>query len=107
MGEPRIHAERHVRGRDHLGPGDIDDMGKPLPAHFRIGGQEWPAILDQLFVGVREPVGRLDARIRGAFAALLVTHGVQREQHVLGELGALIQDLVDRLGRGIGKARQV
>ena len=102
-----IHAERHVRGRDHLGPGDVDRMRQALPAHFRMRRQQRPAILDELFVGLREPVRRLHARIGIAFAALPVADGAQREQYVLGELRALFEDLVDRLGGRVGKARKV
>ena len=82
-------------------------MRQPLPAHFRVFRQKRPAIVDQRAVSFREPVGRLDAGIIIALAALDITNMVEREQDFLGELATLFQDRVDQVGGRFLEAGQV
>src|SRR6185312_14295387 len=51
--------------------------------------------------------GRRDPPVVVALAALQITGAVQRCEDLLAELGALGQDRLDRVRRGVREARQV
>ena len=82
-------------------------MRQPLAAHFRLGRQKRPAILDQLLVGFRKAIRRLHAGIVMAHASLLVADRVQGEQNFLCKLAAFVENGIDEVRRGLLETRQV
>ena len=106
-GEARIHAEGHVGRGQHLLKRGGHDGGQALTAIFGIAHQIRPARLDHLLIGRLEARRGLHRVIRRPRAAFLVADAVQRGQHLLAELGALLEDLIDRINVGVLKAWQV
>ena len=106
VAEARIHREGLVRRGEHLLQREAHGGRQSLAAELRIAGDGGPAALGGTVVGVLEALGRAhDAVLVGA--ALLVAGAVEREQHVLAELGRFLDDGVDRVGRRVLVARQL
>ena len=97
MGQAGIEAEAQVRRTDHLLDQLVDRLGQALPAPFRIVRQRAPAALAKLVV-------RLFEALRGADDAILpdaafeIAARVERQQHLMGELGRLLDHRVDQVG---------
>ena len=95
-----------VRRGEHLLQREAHRRRQALAAVLGIAGHRRPAALAELVVGFLEALGRAhDAVLVGA--ALLVAGAIEREQHVLAELGRLLEDRLDGVGRGVLVARQL
>jgi hypothetical protein len=102
-----IHVPGLVRRIEHFRERVVDHDRQALAAVFRVAGQRRPAAIDELAVGLLEARRRGDGvRCRIELAAFAVADGVEREQHLGGELGALFEDLVDGVGIDFGVSRQ-
>src|SRR5207302_1848655 len=89
--EAGIHAEGHVRRADHLLEAEIERVRQPLPAIGRVAGERRPAALAECLVGLLEALGRAhDTVLVGA--TLLVAAAIEREEHLLAQLAALLED---------------
>ena len=103
--QPRIVAEREIRRADHLVHDDLDRFGQALAAVPRIGRKASPAPFDEPVVGLLEALGRAHHAVL-VDAALLVTRAIDREQHVLAELRALLDHRIDHVCGRLLVARQ-
>ena len=106
VAEAGIHREGLVRGGEHLLQREAHRRRQPLPAELGIAGDARPAALGELLVGFLEALGRAHDAVL-VVAAFLVAGAVQREQHVLAELGGFLDDGVDRVGGRVLVARQL
>ena len=106
MAEARIHGEGLVRGGEHLLQREAHGGRQALAAELGIAGDGGPAAFAEHVVGVLEALGRAHDAVLEA-ATFLVAAAVEREQHVLAELGRLLHDGVDGVGRGVLVARQL
>ena len=97
VGEARIEAERHVGRADHLLDQLVDRLGQTLPAPFGIGSERRPATFAELVVSLLEALGRAHHAILVG-ATLQIARGVDRQQHVLGDLVGLLQHGVEQIG---------
>jgi hypothetical protein len=106
MAQAGVHGPGLVGAVEHLVEALVHDDGQPLPAVGRVHAQRRPAAFHVLGVGGLEALGRGDG-VRGlvVVAAFLVAADVQREQHLGGELAALLEHLVDGVGVDLGVAR--
>jgi len=95
--QQRIGAPCKVGGIDHFLDGRPDGFRQPLPSGGFRGGQAGPAALDVLFVRALEALGRFHrAGFLVVAAAFLVAGLVERCEHLLRELGRLIQHRIDQ-----------
>ena len=103
-----IHVPGLIGGIQHLGEGVVHDHGQALPAELRIAGERGPACLHELLIGLLEALGRAH-RMGGGVqtAALAIARVIQREQHLRGELGPLLQHLVDGVHIDLGVLGQL
>ncbi len=106
VAEARIHREGLVRGGEHFLQREAHCGRQALPAELGIAGHGRPAALGELLVGFLEALGRAHHAVL-VVAAFLVAGAVQREQHVLAELGGFLDDGVDRVRRRVLVARQL
>jgi monoamine oxidase len=84
--EARRETEGKVARAHHLKHRHIQELGHALPAKFRGPSQRRPAAFDILLIRILEAIGRGHGAVF-IFQALLIAHGVEREQHLLAQLG--------------------
>ncbi len=107
LGQAGIHAKRQVRRGHELLHDGVERRGQALAAIFGRRGEAEPAALAISLVGVLEALRRGHRAVRVALAALLVARQVERREHLLGELGALLQDRLDHVRGRVREAGQV
>ncbi len=105
--QARIHGERHVGRRHVFADGGVEHIGKALAAEFLRHGKADPAALPVEVVSLLEALRRRHRGVLVAHAAFLVAGKVDREQHLLGELGRLAGNRLHHVPRRVGEARQV
>ncbi|MNM35616.1 hypothetical protein D3C76_482880 [compost metagenome] len=105
MRQAWVHTPRPVRATDHFAQGQAQRLWQALAAMLDVMCQARPAAFDELLVGFLEAGWGFHPRFAPG-AAFLVTHAVQRRQHLLTELRAFFKDRVDHVGRGVLAARQ-
>ncbi len=105
LGQQRAQPEGEIGALPHLLQRGGDQPGQAHAAPFLLERRAVPAALNELPVGVGEPV-------RGAHhavlqpRALLVTDRVQRCQHATGQFAGLCQDLLHQRAVGAIEPRQ-
>ncbi len=105
--EQRIRAPRQVRRIDHFLDRCADRLRQVLPAVLLGCDEAVPAARHVLVVGLLETLRRFHARAGFVVAApFLVAHGVERSEHLFGELRGLVEHGVDDVARGRFAARQ-
>jgi hypothetical protein len=82
-------------------------VGQALAAILGRHRQAHPAAARIGVVGGLEALGGDHRAVLAARAALLVARKIQGRQHLLAELGALLEDRPDDVGRRVREARQV
>ena len=98
-----------LRGRGDAAAGGPSGPGGVLSSFeggFATLVERLAAALGELLVGFLEALGRAHHAVL-VVAAFLVASAVQREQHVLAELGGFLDDGVDRVRRRFFVARQL
>src|SRR4051794_7832445 len=106
-GQPLVHFEAVVGGKDIFADGGADDLRQPLPAIFLGRSEGRPAGFAELLVCVLE-AGRGGYRaIVGALAASFVAYAVQGLKHFLAKSASLFENSRDEVGRGVGEAGEV
>ena len=106
MGEQRLHgaeaehgrkAEGHVRAVDHLHHSQSQRLRAGLAAMGFGKGEPHPAGLAESLVGLGKTGGGFHA-IVCQLRAGLVARGVERGEHLTGELAGLLKDRQDKIG---------
>ena len=94
-----VHVPGLIAGVQHFGKRVVENDRQSLTAVLRVAGERRPARFHELLVRLLEAFGRGHG-MRGLVqvAALAVARVVQGEQHLRGELGALLQHLIDGVG---------
>ncbi|MDT4862567.1 hypothetical protein FQZ97_972290 [compost metagenome] len=100
MGQARVHGPGLVGRGDHLADDQPEGKGQPLATVGRVGGQAVPAALDVLGEGFLEALGRGHHAV-APLALLFVAGAVDRRQHLLAELGALLENGGDHVRGGV------
>ena len=102
MGEPRVHAEGEIGGTEHLFHHKTDGFGEPLATIRRISRHARPSPGRVLRVRLLKAGWR-------AHLPLFMVHPlriaalIDREQHLLADLGAFGEDGVNHIGCGLLK----
>jgi len=99
--ETGIHAERHIRRRDHLRHRDRQNIRQPLTTIFRIERKALPAALFVDFIGFLEALRRRDRAIGVTGAAFLVAGMIDRVQHIRGHFGPFLENRRDHILAGV------
>ena len=103
--EQRVHAEREVRGAQHLVEDDAGDVGQPLPAERGRRNHRRPSALAVGGVAFAEPARRADGAVL-VVTPFGVTGLVQWLEYVLAEPRGLLEGSEEQIRRGVGVARQ-
>ncbi len=106
VAQPRIHREGLVRRGEHLLQCKAHRRRQALATILGIAGDRGPAAFAERVVGLLEPLGRAHHAVLVG-ATFLVAAAIDREQHVLADLGGFLEDRRDRVGRGVLVARQL
>ena len=106
-GQAGIHREGHVRRGGELVHDHVQRVGQALPAVFRGHRKADPAPGGVGRISLPKAFGRRDPPVPVPGAALEVADPVQGLQNLLAEPRPLRQDRLDRVGRGVGEAREV
>ena len=103
----RIHREGEIGGGLEFVDRDGERGRQALAAIFGRRRDADPAALDQAGISLAETLGRGDAAVVMALAALDIAGTIERGQHLGGELAGLGEHRFQRVGRGVGKTRQI
>src|SRR5215470_20028960 len=104
--EARIHAEGKVGGADHLLHEEVERARQALPAVGGIAAERGPAALAEGVVGLSETLRRAHHAILEG-AALLVAAAIERQQHLLAKLRALLEHGFEEIRRRLLVARKL
>ena len=91
VGQPGYMPKAMLAADVHLAHRGMEHVGHALAAVFGIAVEPGPAALAQEVEGMTEALGRAHHAVF-QHAALAVADGVERRQHVAGDLAGLLED---------------
>ena len=105
LGEHRTQREGVIGGLPHFADRRRHHFRQTLAAEVRFTTETVPAVVDKLAIGFLEPRRRSHLLVV-PFGTIGVANAVERRQHLASELGRLLQDGIDHIGRGFLTSRQ-